>query len=469
MYLNRPKKFNGLSLPMFRAIEKTALDLKKNKEVRAVVLAGRGRVFCAGLDVNSMMSFQFSDNIKALLNRESGRVDNLAQSVGYLWRDLDVPVIAAVHGVCFGGGFQIAMGADVRVAAPNTRFSIMEAKWGLIPDMSGSVTLREIVPMSVAKRLTWSGEMFDTEIALNHGIVSDVSKGDPVEHAVSYAESLSISSSDEALRVKRDMLRNREDRFRDPDADRVDTTAFDVTLPAVSMKQNHHHNECKNLQIKNNIAQLEIEQGNYVNISAACDQIAQDRNIRALILHFSSSCNDDDDDDDSSVVVNSDAVSAANDLRQLAIPVLGVIQGKEHSISNLAICLGGVDVRFGSSELIFPKHMMFNSSSDDERSIRMRAFEESHMGNVVQSENPTEEALGFASTICEKSPDAVAFGKELFQNTWHCDERAALLEETRLQEQIIPSWNMMRCAAINLLPNWISGMTSFKSRQVARL
>ena len=370
-----------------------------------VVLAGRGRVFCAGLDVSSMTSFKFADNVKALLRRESGRVDNLAQSVGYLWRDLDVPVIAAIHGVCFGGGFQIAMGADVRFAAPNTRFSIMEAKWGLIPDMSGSVTLREVMPMSLAKKLTWTGEVFDTTAALDYGVVSsattDEEESDVVEHAVSYAESLSISSSDEARSMKREMLRDRENQYRDATASRVDT-AFDVTLSS-SSSFDGAFDDCKELNIENNIAQLEVGKEDYANVSAACNRIVRDANVRALILHVREAPSS------SSLEIDPRAISAANDLRRLAIPVLGVIRGQQ-SVSNLALCLGS-DIRF-SDTTMHPDFETQKQALMKESSVRMRMFES--LGDDVavdflRSENPVEDALGFAKTICEKSPDAVAY------------------------------------------------------------
>ena len=405
VYLNRPNKFNGLSLPMFRAIEETALSLKNDPDVRAVVLAGRGRVFCAGLDVSSMISFQFAENVKNLLRRESGRVDNLAQSVGYLWRDLDVPVIAALHGVCFGGGFQIAMGADVRFAAPNTRFSIMEAKWGLIPDMSGSVTFRELVPMSIAKKLTFTGEVFDTTKALHYGFLSPTTgvdeETDVIEHAVSYAESLSISSPDEARSMKQRMLRDRENRYRDSSVSRVDT-AFDVTLSSSSFDTTE--NDCKDLNIENKIAQLEIADGDYANISAACNRIARDRNVRVLILNVQRTSSSSS----SSVEIDPQAMNAADDLRRLAIPVLGVIQG-EQSVSNLALCLGS-DIRFSDTTLHLEPQQ--KQALMKESSVRMRMFES--MGDDVaadflRSENPVEDAFGYAKTICEKSPDSIAY------------------------------------------------------------
>ena len=145
--LNRPKHYNALDLPMFEAVRDTAEELAtdKYKNVRAVILRGSGKGFCSGLDVKSVASNPVS-NIKELLRKPGASEHScLAQDVGYSWRKVQVPVIAALHGVCFGGGLQIALGADIRIASPDCRLSVMEAKWGLIPDMSLTVTLRDLV------------------------------------------------------------------------------------------------------------------------------------------------------------------------------------------------------------------------------------------------------------------------------------------------------------------------------------
>ena len=136
--LLRADKMNALDMPMFRSIAAAARQLMSDRSVRAVVLHGEGRAFCAGLDVKSVSHpLSAKANVEELLARKDGEISNLAQDVGYLWRRVPAPVIAATHGVCFGGGFQIALGADMRVATPTCRFSVMEAKWGLIPDMRG--------------------------------------------------------------------------------------------------------------------------------------------------------------------------------------------------------------------------------------------------------------------------------------------------------------------------------------------
>lgn len=169
--LNRPDKLNSLDLPMFEAIADTATSLRANKSARVVILSGIGKAFCTGLDVKSMGTSLTSSS--KLLEKPAGTEhSNLAQDVGYLWRKVQVPVIASLHGMVYGGGLQVALGADFRFATSDCKLSIMEAKWGLIPDMSISVTLRELVRIDVAKELTMTGRIFSATEALNYGIVT---------------------------------------------------------------------------------------------------------------------------------------------------------------------------------------------------------------------------------------------------------------------------------------------------------
>eukprot|EP00038_Savillea_parva_P031146 m.83214 g.83214 ORF g.83214 m.83214 type:complete len:658 (+) comp9523_c0_seq1:1280-3253(+) len=190
--LARPDKLNALSLAVFRALDTTAANLAADPSVRAVVLSGQGRAFCAGLDVKAVVS-KGPAAVDEFLERDPGRPDNLAQAVGFAWRQLNVPVVAALHGVCLGGGLQIALGADVRVASPDCRLAILEAKWGIIPDMSGSITLRELIPLDVAKRLTWTGEMVQADEALRLGLVDHVDD-DPIAWALSHASELAAAA-----------------------------------------------------------------------------------------------------------------------------------------------------------------------------------------------------------------------------------------------------------------------------------
>ena len=191
--LNRPGKYNGLDMPMFEAITRAAKTLKKDRSVRAIILNGAGDAFCSGLDVKTVSKNPV--NFLKLLVKPGRRISNLAQNVGYLWRDVPAPVIAVTHGYCFGGGFQIALGADFRFSTSDCEFSIMESKWGLIPDMSLTVTLRELVPIDLAKELTMTARRFDGTEAKAMGLVSRVSD-DPIAEAMNFARELAERSPD---------------------------------------------------------------------------------------------------------------------------------------------------------------------------------------------------------------------------------------------------------------------------------
>ncbi|ARM83355.1 crotonase/enoyl-CoA hydratase family protein [Marinobacter salarius] len=191
--LNRPDKYNGLDMPMFEAITRAAKTLKKDRSVRAIILNGAGDAFCSGLDVKTVSKNPV--NFLKLLVKPGRRISNLAQNVGYLWRDVPAPVIAVTHGYCFGGGFQIALGADFRFSTSDCEFSIMESKWGLIPDMSLTVTLRELVPIDLAKELTMTARRFDGTEAKAMGLVSRVSD-DPMAEAMNFARELVERSPD---------------------------------------------------------------------------------------------------------------------------------------------------------------------------------------------------------------------------------------------------------------------------------
>ncbi len=191
--LNRPEKYNGLDMPMFEAIAATARALKKERQVRAIVLRGAGDAFCSGLDVKTVSSKPL--NFVKLLIKPGRKISNLAQDAGYLWRDVPAPVIAATHGYCFGGGFQIVLGADFRFTTPDCRFSIMETKWGLIPDMSLAVTLRELISIDLAKELTMTARQFSGSEAHTMGLVSRVCD-DPLAAAYTFARELAERSPD---------------------------------------------------------------------------------------------------------------------------------------------------------------------------------------------------------------------------------------------------------------------------------
>ncbi|MFN3714038.1 MAG: crotonase/enoyl-CoA hydratase family protein [Alcanivoracaceae bacterium] len=182
--LNRPDKLNALSPPMFEAIIAAAERLRTDTRVRAVVLSGAGRGFCAGLDLANFADPGFVQDF--FEGDKAGYWPNFYQQPGYAWKQVPVPVIAALHGVVFGGGIQIALGADIRIAAPDTRLSVMEVRWGLIPDMSGSQTLRDLVRLDVAKELVFTGRIVEADEAARIGLVTRLAD-DPVAEALALA------------------------------------------------------------------------------------------------------------------------------------------------------------------------------------------------------------------------------------------------------------------------------------------
>jgi enoyl-CoA hydratase/carnithine racemase len=196
--LNRPDKYNALSPDMFKAIIEAGESLAASTDVRAVVLSGNGRGFCAGLDMGSFQGMagggSTGGDTGGLLKRDE-RPENHAQRPAYVWKRLPMPVIAAIHGVAYGGGCQIALGADIRFAAADARMSIMEIKWGLIPDMSITQTLRDLVPIDVAKELTFTGRVLSGAEAQTLGLVTHVSD-DPLADAMALAEEIAGKSPD---------------------------------------------------------------------------------------------------------------------------------------------------------------------------------------------------------------------------------------------------------------------------------
>jgi enoyl-CoA hydratase/carnithine racemase len=203
--LTRPDKHNALDLAMFEAIAAAAEKLAGEPGVRAVVLRGEGPSFCSGLDIVSMMSaFQGIEGFVEWVRGKGGDGGgpNAAQRVAYDWIRLPVPVIAAVHGNCFGGGLQIALAADIRFATPDARLSLMEAKWGLVPDMSITRTLPRLVGIDVAKELTYTGRVISGREGHELGLVTHLAE-DPVSAARELASEIAGRSPDAVRGAKR--------------------------------------------------------------------------------------------------------------------------------------------------------------------------------------------------------------------------------------------------------------------------
>ena len=209
--LNRPEKMNALDAAMFQGLTQAGLEVTSDPSVRAVVLSGEGRAFCAGLDFTSFQAMagdseraRGGDASGGLIDGGSDSPANFAQRAAYIWQEVPVPVIAAVHGVAYGGGFQLAMGADIRYVAPDARLSVMEIKWGLIPDMSGTQTLRHLVGLDVAKKLTFTGQIVAGSEAKALGLATEVSE-QPLDDALALAHEIASKSPD-AIRAGKQLL-----------------------------------------------------------------------------------------------------------------------------------------------------------------------------------------------------------------------------------------------------------------------
>lgn len=198
--LVRADKHNALDQDMFLAIREAQEQLCGEAGVRVVVLSGEGPSFCSGLDLTAVAAGAFDPGM--LVGRPNDEVANLAQTASYGWRSLPVPVIAAVHGACFGGGLQIALGADIRIAAPDARLSVMEIKLGLVPDMAISAALPRLVREDVAKELTFSGRIVDGAEAAALGLVTRVADS-PRDAALELGAELAARSPEAIRAIKR--------------------------------------------------------------------------------------------------------------------------------------------------------------------------------------------------------------------------------------------------------------------------
>jgi len=198
--LTRANKHNALNLAMFYQIKQTIKTLKKNQEIRAVIVSSSSEDFCSGLDVKSVMK-SFTAPIKLLFKWHPWQA-NLAQIVSVGWQGIPVPVIMVVEGRCWGGGLQIALGGDFRIAHPDASIAIMEARWGLIPDMGGTLALRKLVNQDVAKQLAMTGEVINGDRALELGLVSYIDNC-PMDKALNLAKLICQQSPDSVAATKK--------------------------------------------------------------------------------------------------------------------------------------------------------------------------------------------------------------------------------------------------------------------------
>ena len=203
--LNRADKRNGIDLAMFEALLAAGSEVRRLRGVRAIVLHGAGKAFCAGLDWSAFLAAS-PDVRERLLARDETSAANLAQQVCWQWQELDVPVIAAVHGAAFGAGLQLALGADIRLVAPDAQLSVMEARYGLVPDMGATRTLRSIVREDVVRDLVFTARVVSGEEAVRLGLATRV-EADPLAAAEALARAIAARSPD-ALRAAKRLMRD---------------------------------------------------------------------------------------------------------------------------------------------------------------------------------------------------------------------------------------------------------------------
>ena len=201
----REDKMNAVDIDMFVALVEAGLELMDDRGLRAVVLSGQGRAFCSGLDIPSVMANvgkkdRDTPNLTSRTDPDSPA--NFAQRCAWVWQELPVPVIAAVHGVAYGAGFQIAMGADIRFVAPDARLSVRETHWGLIPDVGATQTMRHIVPLDIAKELTFTARVISGADAKEMGIATHLAE-DPHAAAMELAQEIAARSPDAVRAAKR--------------------------------------------------------------------------------------------------------------------------------------------------------------------------------------------------------------------------------------------------------------------------
>lgn len=209
--MTRDDKMNALDMEMLESLVAAGEALMGQKSVRAIVLSGDGKAFCAGLDLMSMAQIAASGGAKDIEERTHGDC-NIFQRVSMIWRDLPVPVIAAVHGTAFGGGFQIMLGADIRIVAPNTKLSIMEVKWGLTPDMGGTVLMKELARPDIVRELTYTGRIFSGTEAKEYGFATHISE-EPLLKAMEIAQ-LIAAQSPHSIRVSKALLTSAQSNDR---------------------------------------------------------------------------------------------------------------------------------------------------------------------------------------------------------------------------------------------------------------
>lgn len=196
--LNRPDKRNAMSFALLHALVKTAKEIKKDRSVRCVILTGEAQVFSAGIDLKDLNAPKNTAYAAWELIKPG---QSLFQKAFLIWQELPVPVIAAIEGYCFGAGMQLALAADIRIAHPTTQMSIMESRWGLVPDMGLTRSIKGIIGLDLAKELTLTGRVFNGQYAKEIGLVTHLNEH-PLQHANDIAQELLQRSPDALMAAK---------------------------------------------------------------------------------------------------------------------------------------------------------------------------------------------------------------------------------------------------------------------------
>jgi len=200
--LTRADKMNAVDQDMIDGIIGAGREVAAS-DARAVVISGEGKAFCAGIDITGLAGMMGKDPADVLMPRTHGDgTTNQWQEVAMIWSRMDIPVVAAIHGVCFGAGMQLALGADIRISAPGARFAVMEMKWGIVPDMGGMVLLPKLVRSDVLRRLTYTAEQVEAEQAMAWGLITEIAD-DPLATATVLAEVIAGKSPSAIRTAKR--------------------------------------------------------------------------------------------------------------------------------------------------------------------------------------------------------------------------------------------------------------------------
>jgi len=200
--LTRADKMNAVDQDMITAIIAAGNEVAAS-DARVAIVSGEGKAFCAGIDISGLSGMIGKDPAELLMARTHGDgLTNQWQEVAMVWSRMDIPVIAAVHGVCFGAGIQLALGADIRIASPDAKFAVMEMKWGIVPDMGGMVLLPRLVRSDVLRRMTYTADPIDAAQAERWGLVTEIAD-DPMAAAQALAETIAGKSPSAIRAAKR--------------------------------------------------------------------------------------------------------------------------------------------------------------------------------------------------------------------------------------------------------------------------